>query len=713
MVTGVQTCALPIYFDLYVGDTQLYERLLILPSYRFRGAMVDYENPETQQGVRAFYGRELNSILGTLSPTGTGIETLDSFVGGVVFDQPIGEDFGEWKMALMQASGQSRNDELNKTGMEFSQNYNLTDHWNVGSDIAFDSERFAHEWSIAANYDHWNMRTKYRDISKDFNTMIGNPSGQGEQGILISMDWRPFENIDVSYLTDIYRNREFHAEGERDRFNVEQEAQVRWQIDDDSALSFDVRDSEETAEISPFRSEVWGISYNRTVKILNHRFSLFTRGQHQDQESLENPETFYRRETLILGAQTPLFWDMHFSYQQNISMLDEINASGLAHPRSMTYTLSRSARIGDTPFHTDFDIRWVDEEETEFPRSFMIGEDRLEISGRVSYQLDNMEFYVDARYSAIEGENITNERSRSEAEIITGVRYLFDTNFRWEEQAFFHGVAFQDMNADGIQQTSEPGLSGLVVRVGDHEVTTDEQGYFKTPPVAGKRARIALDPNSMPYGYTGTTALSQEVPLTDSDMPVNFGLVAKSMILGVVFSDLNGNGQLDAGDAGIADVEVVLGDGRKILTNGQGRFRFVDASLGDHEVGINMRSLPTGYLPLTKLKQSFVLNEGVHYQINFPVQAQRNLTGRVYVDSNENQQFDKDEEPVAGAKVLFGSLSDVTDKEGYYRFKSMNGGTYTLTVHPGSVPQHTVEFTLDLVLTSEPYENRVDIPILE
>src|SRR5687767_11565677 len=100
--------------------------------------------------------------------------------------------------------------------------------------------------------------------------------------------------------------------------------------------------------------------------------TAFARVQHQDSERLSNPESTYRRSSLTFGYSTPVFFDILFSVNQTVSILEETNLRAVSHPRTTTYALSRHARVGDTPISTSLDLRYVDEEESESLRSFLV-----------------------------------------------------------------------------------------------------------------------------------------------------------------------------------------------------------------------------------------------------------------------------------------------------------------------------------------------------
>jgi hypothetical protein len=83
------------------------------------------------------------------------------------------------------------------------------------------------------------------------------------------------------------------------------------------------------------------------------------------------------------------------------------------------------------------------------------------------------------------------------------------------------GVLFYDIDADGVQDTDEPGLPGLAVTLNSASVVyTDQNGHYifenKLP---GNYAVAA----STPDGFFNTTPASVNIVITNADVIVNFG----------------------------------------------------------------------------------------------------------------------------------------------------------------------------------------------
>ena len=65
------------------------------------------------------------------------------------------------------------------------------------------------------------------------------------------------------------------------------------------------------------------------------------------------------------------------------------------------------------------------------------------------------------------------------------------------------------------------------------------------------------------------------------------------------------------------------------------------------------------------------------------------LLGRVFVDTNQNGQFDDGDRPSPGVRLyLNNGQSVITDSEGLYNFPALNDGSIVISLDPVSLPSH-------------------------
>src|SRR5690606_33653259 len=110
------------------------------------------------------------------------------------------------------------------------------------------------------------------------------------------------------------------------------------------------------------------------------------------------------------------------------------------------------------------------------------------------------------------------------------------------------GVVFDDLNGNDRQDSGESGIGGVRITVEDGPTaTTSLDGKYRFSNVVAGSYFLFLD---LPAGYVSVGPTSRMVTVaTGGSARANFALQAQSVLQGVVFDDLNGNGAQDVGEA--------------------------------------------------------------------------------------------------------------------------------------------------------------------
>ena len=215
------------------------------------------------------------------------------------------------------------------------------------------------------------------------------------------------------------------------------------------------------------------------------------------------------------------------------------------------------------------------------------------------------------------------------------------------------GVVFEDVNNNGVQDPGEPGIAGVIVVITDSigemsTLITDETGMYmiqvpngftvidideSTLPPGGEQT-VGTDPTTVRVpgggtasdldGYYFPTAMPTRAPtespsalpslppssfptLSPSSSPTTLPSSSPSvaptptptgMIVGVVFEDINNNGQQDAGEPGIDGIDVVItdsGGNTFTLTTDVTGMYMAEVPIGDTVIDIDESTLPPGY----------------------------------------------------------------------------------------------------------------------
>jgi hypothetical protein len=183
---------------------------------------------------------------------------------------------------------------------------------------------------------------------------------------------------------------------------------------------------------------------------------------------------------------------------------------------------------------------------------------------------------------------------------------------------------------------------------------------------------------------------------------------------GVVFQDLNADGQQQAGERGLPQVKVLAGADREALTDAGGRF-YLGSIRGRHtDVAVDLATTPQGYMPTSPSTLEIDLSRPPPTPLFFGFVAQSELRVRVFIDAEGNGQYDATDVPLESIRI---SLEDgttvATDRSGWAFFRGISPGAYTVTLKvddlaSGYVPA-TAPSQAEMLRAGEPV--LVDFPV--
>jgi hypothetical protein len=290
-------------------------------------------------------------------------------------------------------------------------------------------------------------------------------------------------------------------------------------------------------------------------------------------------------------------------------------------------SLSYYTRILDSPFYGRLRVSYRDEENAGSPMSYLSGEDRLEFASELDYRPNPyINGYLGLRVANVWAEN-EDSTKHLDAEIRYGLRFTWDTGFRWNTKGNVRGFVFYDLDGDGMRDMDDEGIKSVTIKAAlDRSGTTNGQGYYTIRNIIGKEARISIDMSTMPRGYILTTPAFFDVKLTHGGYrKVDFGITCRSEIVGVIFVDLDGNGKFDREEEGLSGVAVVLDDTVKVATDQGGQYLFRSLSPGEHTIKIDLTTMPTKYIPQVSVKKKVMLEEGSTFFYNIPLKIAKQI----------------------------------------------------------------------------------------
>ncbi len=289
-----------------------------------------------------------------------------------------------------------------------------------------------------------------------------------------------------------------------------------------------------------------------------------------------------------------------------------------------------------------------------------------------------------------------------------------DVDFAYIGTGDINGYAWLDNNGNGINDSSEVGITGITVTATlgttTFTTTTNSAGFYAFESLSSGSWTITLTAGipagtAQNYDPDGTLDGTTIVTLTSGQAVsnVNFGYIGNLQIAGTVWVNSNGDGVIDSGEPLMSGIEVqLLLDGnliRTTTTNGSGAYLFDNLLPETYSVQVvypGTLGQLVGYQANydkdgigTPNRIDVILSANVP-DANFGYVATSGIKSIVWLDINGNTLVDSGELGLAGVEIgLFDSTniqigsSIMTDSNGFYEFDQLPPGTYIIKVLSG------------------------------
>lgn len=581
-----------------------------------RGGEIDSPAFNNKLQYTAFWGREGGGRYGNLSPNLTQIK--NSFMDG--FNLSLSPTkIQNYKFSLLHAWGSDRLNYLNDYSYDLSNNLNF-DNFGLGYEVASNSERLAQRFNTRYSIPKLNLSAEFRNISRHYLTITGGSWREGELGGLLNFNYNPSEKLGMYGSLDVYQDRLFPAEDNPGRLNQDFNWNANYQIDDLTGLNLNYNLQNDLGKLSQYRYHSPGIGINHRFKFIKD-ISTYFNYYHQENTNFSSHTGDYTNDRIYTGMRFSLIGELYYYLNKEFDWTIDRSTGMHSKPNALETGIDWADRIGESPFHGNVRFTYRNEEDTATGLSFLSGEDYIEGYTELSYQPNNdQQIYASSRVRNIWADN-PNVNKRMEVSFNAGMRYVWDTGVRWESEGTIEGYVFRDLNSDGLRQRDEAPVEGVKLWLGKNKSqVTDLFGYYCFKGVRARKAFVNLDTSTLPTGYVLTVPVTQEVAIAQNRaVGVDFGIISRSEITGIIFEDSDGNGKFNKGDKGIQGVILVLENGQKTKTDTTGKYTFTNASTGDHTISLDLYSLPVYYLPKTAIKKELTLFEGVTYIYNIPL----------------------------------------------------------------------------------------------
>jgi len=294
---------------------------------------------------------------------------------------------------------------------------------------------------------------------------------------------------------------------------------------------------------------------------------------------------------------------------------------------------------------------------------------------------------------------------------------------------------WNDIDRDGIQDPSEPGIESVTVLLKDllgnvvATDVTDNKGFYQFPNLCGGDYVVCVDETTLPPEFVaspcnagGDDTLDNDcspasVNLPDDhacDLTIDFGYNSPcaGLIGDFVWYDLDRDGIQEAGEPGIEGVTVILKDGMgntltSVTTSAFGFYSFMGLCAGTYEVCVDESTLPPGLVASPcNAGGDTVDNDCSPAMVVLTTDNSQDVT----IDFGYNEPctgiigdyvwFDADADGIQdpnefGIEGVFIELKDAggnviagvtTGSDGDYRFENLCAGTFQVCVDASTLP---------------------------
>ena len=600
-------------FDFY----PVFASNLAVSNVALRGAMVKAAMLNNKLDYSVYHGRESGGSFGNITP---GVFTKnDLFLEGVNFSfSPTKKQ--NYKFNVAHGWGHDRQSALNSYAYDLASTWRLNDIWGLQYEIANNTERFAHILKATYNQPKFVASAEFRDIDKNYNTVRGSASRQGEQGGLFDLSYSPTEKLGINSSVNVYRDTINPALDNDTRLNEDVRWNANYQVDPFTYFGLSYNLQNQLGRVSQVRYQSSGIEVTRKFRLLRD-INTYANYYHQENKSFSSPLSDYINDKFTAGLRFGIIGDLYYYFNKDLNWFEERFNGNHTMPHAYETGVEWYGSLGKaSPFYGNFRFSYRDEEKTVSNLGFFAGEDYIENYAELAYRPNSdMEIFGSCRFRNIWAEN-PNASKRMEANFNTGMRYVWDTGVKWESIGTIDGYVFNDDNQDGLKESNELGISGVKLWLGkEKSIDTDASGYYRLTKVKAKKAYVSIDTKTIPLGYMLLSGLTQEIKMSHGQTTrIDFGLSNRSEISGIVFEDTNANGVLDSDDKGIRGLSVILEDGTKAKTDSSGKYSF-RVEVGAHTVTLDLESLPAEYLPSVSIYKDFQVTEGMSFKHNIPL----------------------------------------------------------------------------------------------
>jgi hypothetical protein len=685
-------------FGAVIGDTSVGFSDLTVPNTSLRGGQLSYYDIEPYN-MEIFHGRRRLGLNAALSP-GSDL-TADLFFTGARLQDL--ERPWTWNLAYATASGEDRAEIQTSQAAEASTWYWPDERVGFGAEIGRNQEdAYGYRLKSAMRGGVFDLDATYRNLSQRYQNLLGASAEQGERGLLLQARQQPLRTVRLRQRLDLYEDQLFANPDEPDQPNLDLEFES--DVDVNPGLIWGSRFGRQRLLGRLFPIDATTVRTNLRQRLdpklpLLANGSVFTEYQFRDLRSISAPQSDFDSHTVVVGLGAPITDAVFWQASQQFGWLKEDRSGAVSHPRETSAGVSYFQRAERVPVSLRSGFNYSVASDLGSPNSFLTDQHRASWDAGIRYDVSNRSHvFFNTRVSRRSASGIDPEY---EIDAETGMRVLLDTGVTWNPSLQVSGIVFQDLDADGVCQATERGLSGVTLAGDGRQAVSDALGRVYLGRIRGRRATVGVVLESLPRGYVPTTPPVIEIDLKRPPaMPLFFGFVAQAELRVRVMVDANMNGAIDRADAPLEGVGISragpadgAAKGQTVLTDRSGWAYFRAISPGRHAMTLSVANLAAGYVPAGAIAQVAQVSEGQTVELGYLVRAARSIGGRVYIDIDRNRRFEGPASPGAGAAgdpvlpglpvCLDGARRAETLEDGRYLFKDVAAGRHQVSLNCG------------------------------
>ncbi len=716
---------------LEAGDMLLRDSEMTLPFVFFQGARFKYllEDPATRArtpegggyyslfnpnkdyvsftagaGGHKYWGDQ-SSIFPPLSPNFYGAEVGKNLLDGDHF----------LKADVYASAQDSITNPKYDTGQVYAnQLVALSDQIRINRNVDLMIETAANEQNAMAykvgprgNWENLSLYSYWRHYDPEFNSVAGNLSYQGQQGLYTGIVYQPYQFVKYNGMANVYQDHYRPNPLRPDYYNRDLTNMLEFFFGKWFNYDLMYHHNDQTGTISPYISD--------TVENRLHRPFYINKTFERFEPYVSASFTKQEQETLIsqpVNHITDYAVGFDLAYLQYSTAYTRLTLETSDDPyygetdhnqffeagNSIHYPLNRAETLCLN--HTLSFLRYVYPDITNSTVTGSIG---------ITYRPDDT-FSVNTNLSI--GHSQSGEDQFYNTGLYLQGNYRFCTSRRWRPKVNVDVFVFKDDNANGKFDKGEKPLGSVAVLLETKTNGKSEKRTLVTGP-GGKVdlgdircdwLQVSVDDPAL-RGYVFTTNGIYALQLKDRNTPMHceFGVFGAFKVRGRVFDDSNLNGVYDEGvDMPLHNVRLMAGETRPAFSDTKGVYFLDRLREGPQTITVAVDTLPNDSTLAGQHTYTVYGLPGQTLDLDFPVVSVRSLAGVLYADTNRNGRLDPGEPTFEDVTVGVGKNTTVTNAKGEFLIKQIPAGTFTLEVDPDTLP---AGYTLDGPLPSVTIQN--------